>query len=100
MLEFLFEIVWFLYLKSNVINILLLKAYSAKNRDKHIYVVQQSPNSLNNNASIMLNSFNDCDLSYPLPALVKANEYSFISGLRTNIKPHTTQGTVNMSIFL
>lgn len=48
----------------------------------------------------MFNSFNDCDLSYPLPTLVKANEYSFISVLRTNIKPHTTQGTVNMFIFL
>lgn len=48
----------------------------------------------------MLNNFNDCDLSYILPTLLKANEYSFISVLSTNIKSHTTQCTVNISIFL
>lgn len=64
---------------------------NAKNIEKHIYVVQQSQNSLSNNEVIMFSSFNDSDLAYnTLPTLVKANADSFISILTTNIKSHTT----------
>lgn len=65
-----------------------------------VCVVQQFQNSLDNSEVIneIFYAFSDCDLSYKLPTLVKANEEdSFVSVLMLHFRSHTTQCTVNIT---
>lgn len=68
-------------------------------KHRTVCVVQQFQNSLDNSEVIdeIFYAFSDCDLSYNLPTLVKANEDSFVSVLTLHFSSHTTQCTVNIS---